>query len=106
MNLRLLKRTSFVLAAALVLAACSSSSKNSSSSPTTAAPSSPTTAAPSSQSSTSSAATPTGSPIVIGGVCDCTSPFGNIAEDFEPYRAWVNYVNASGGINGHPVKFM
>jgi branched-chain amino acid transport system substrate-binding protein len=105
-DLRRYKRVLWVGAAALVLAACSSSSKSSSSSPTTAAPSSPTTAAPSSPTSASPAATPTGSPIVIGGVCDCTGPFGNIAQDFQPYKAWVDYVNASGGINGHPVKFM
>jgi branched-chain amino acid transport system substrate-binding protein len=109
---RRFKRVLWVSAAALVLAACSSSSKTSSSSPTTAAAGSQqstgSTSAPTTGSagSTGSAAAPTGSPIVIGGICDCTSPFGNIAQNFEPYRAWVSYVNASGGINGHPIKFL
>ena len=43
---------------------------------------------------------------MIGGVCSCTSPLGNNPDLFEPYKAWVNTVNASGGINGHPVKFI
>ena len=101
---RWLKRSVPVLAAALVLVACSSSSKSSSSSPTTSG--SPATSAAGSQPSTgSAAAAPTGSPIVIGGICDCSGPFGNIANDFEAYRAWVDYTNAAGGINGHPIKF-
>jgi branched-chain amino acid transport system substrate-binding protein len=106
-DLRPFKRVLWVGVAALVLAACSSSSKTSSSSPTTAAAGSQQSTGSTSQSSTgSAAATPTGSPIVIAGICDCTSPFGNIAQNFEPYRAWVSYVNASGGINGHPIKFI
>jgi branched-chain amino acid transport system substrate-binding protein len=110
-NKRPFRRVLWVGAAALVLAACSSSSKTSSSSPTTAAAGSQQSTGSTSQSSTGSAgstgsaATATGSPIVIGGICDCSGPFGNIANDFEAYRAWVSSVNDSGGINGHPIKF-
>ena len=101
MNFRLLKRTSWVLAGALVLVACSSSSKSASTSPTTSSSSQQSTA----PSATSAAPTATGAAIVIGGVCSCTSPLGNTSDSFEPYKAWVNTVNAAGGINGHPVKF-
>ena len=104
MNFRLLKRTSWVLAGALVLVACSSSSKSASTSPTTSSSSQQSTA-PSAPSATSAAPTATGAAIVIGGVCSCTSPLGNTSDSFEPYKAWVNTVNAAGGINGHPVKF-
>ncbi len=62
---------------------------------------------PTSQTTTGSAATvATGSPIVIGGVCSCTSPLGNFLNELDAYRAWVDSVNASGGINGHPVRFV
>jgi branched-chain amino acid transport system substrate-binding protein len=45
-------------------------------------------------------------PILIGGVCSCTGPEGNDPGLFQPYEAWVDTVNASGGINGHHVKFV
>ena len=43
---------------------------------------------------------------MIGGVCECTGPLGNNPGAFDAYKAWVDTVNASGGINGHPIKFM
>ena len=104
MNLRVLKRTSVVVAGALVLVACASSSKSSSSSPTTSASGS---ASSTGQQPTGSAApAATGSPIVIGGVGDFTNPIGNQPLAFDAYQAWVDTVNASGGINGHPIKFI
>ncbi len=105
-----LRRVLCVVAAAVVLVACSSSSKTSSSSPTTSAgqsTSQQSTGSATQQSTGSAAAAPTGSPIVIGGVCNCTSPLlGNNPGFFDAYKAWVDTVNASGGINGHPVKFV
>jgi branched-chain amino acid transport system substrate-binding protein len=85
-----------VLAIALAAAGCSSSSKGSSSPAT----SPPTTAAP-------SGATPTGTPITVGVICTCTGAEAQggvnvIGEDV--YRAWADAVNASGGLDGHPVQ--
>src|SRR5579863_1252891 len=45
-------------------------------------------------------------PIVIGGICSCSGPLGNFPTEFQPYLSWVDTVNASGGINGHKVKFI
>ena len=104
-NLRQLKRVLCVLAAALMLVACSSSSKSSSSSPTTSGSQSASQST-SQQSTGSAAAAPTGSPIVIGGICQCTGPLLNNPGQFDPYKAWIDTVNASGGINGHPLKFV
>ena len=86
-------------AGAVILAAgaCSSSSKSSGSSSSTT---------PVSQSTgKSSTAQASGVPIKVGMICSCTgalSSSGALAPDV--YRAWVNTVNASGGINGHPVQ--
>jgi branched-chain amino acid transport system substrate-binding protein len=86
-----------VLAIALVAGACSSSSKSASSPTTTAV-----------KSTSGSAAPPaTGAPIKVGLVCSCSGPFGvNILPVEEVYKAWVNTVNASGGINGHPIDLI
>jgi branched-chain amino acid transport system substrate-binding protein len=87
------------VACALVLAAtavaCSSSSKS------TSSPTSSGTAAPS--------AAPKGAPIKVGLICSCSGAPG--FSDFDvpaadAFRAWANSVNASGGINGHPVQVM
>ena len=48
--------------------------------------------------------TTTGSPILIGGICQCTGPLTN--RQVDPYKAWIDTVNASGEMNGHPLKFM
>src|SRR4029077_8467892 len=58
------------------------------------------------QSTGSAAAAPTGSPIVIGVMCQCTGPLLTNPGQFDPYKAWIDTVNASGGINGHPLKFV
>lgn len=87
-------------AAAMIaaVAACSSSSKKASTSSTTQP-------ASSQSSSSSSAAAPTGAPITVGLICDCSGPFGaDIAAAGEVGKAWANSVNASGGIDGHPIQ--
>ncbi len=43
---------------------------------------------------------------MVGGVCQCTGPLGNNPGEFDPYKAWIDTVNASGGINGHPIRFV
>jgi branched-chain amino acid transport system substrate-binding protein len=96
-----------MVAAALAVSACSSSNKNGSSSPTTSPPTSgPAGSSGSGGSTGGGSASPTGSPIVIGGICSCTSAIGNLTGELNPYKAWVATVNASGGINGHPVRFI
>ncbi len=74
--------------------ACSSSSKSSSSSTTTGS---------SSQSTTSAVAT--GAPLTVGLICSCSGAFGTtIVSAADVAKAWANSVNASGGLQGHPVK--
>ena len=43
---------------------------------------------------------------MVGGICQCTGPLGNNPGEFDPYKAWIDTVNASGGINGHPIRFV
>jgi branched-chain amino acid transport system substrate-binding protein len=43
---------------------------------------------------------------LIGGICQCTGPLTNNPGEFDPYKAWIDTVNASGGINGHPIRFV
>lgn len=74
------------LSAALVLAACSSSSHSS---------------APPASTKTSAA------PITVGVICSCSGTLGsNDVAKQDVYRAWVNTVDASGGIDGHQVKLI
>jgi branched-chain amino acid transport system substrate-binding protein len=87
-------------AVSLLPVACSSSTKpaatnaTSSSSQSTSAP--PTSAA---------GAAATGAPIKVGILCSCSGPFGAQATpEADVYKAWVNTVNASGGINRHPIQ--
>lgn len=75
-----------VLAGALVLAGCSSSSTPSS-------------------SSTAAASTAKGAPIIIGNVGTYSGPIGSSNTAAVPLlKAWETQINASGGINGHPVQ--
>ena len=82
------------------LGACSSSGKTASGTGTSAGGStSPSTSSP----GASQAAT--GAPIKVGLVCDCSGTVGFIfLPEAEVYKAWVNTVNAAGGINGHPIQ--
>ncbi len=78
------------LAVVVSVSACSSSSSSASNS---------TSATGGGQSSAS------GSPITIGVLCSCSGPFGStIASAWEVVQAWQKSVNASGGLNGHPVN--
>jgi branched-chain amino acid transport system substrate-binding protein len=50
-------------------------------------------------------AAPTGDPILVGTICSCsgvsaasTGPAGQAS------KAWAQWVNSHGGLNGHPVK--
>jgi branched-chain amino acid transport system substrate-binding protein len=96
-----LTRLAGVIAIVAAVAACSSSSKSSSSSTTA----STSASSPSTQpSSASSAPAATGAPIKVGLICDCSGPFGaDIAAAGDVGRAWAASVNASGGLEGHPI---
>jgi branched-chain amino acid transport system substrate-binding protein len=85
-------RGACALAAATVIAACSSTTHTASS--------------PASQAATGSAtAQAKGSPIKIGVVCTCSGPLASEGVDApDIYKAWADTVNASGGINGHPIQ--
>lgn len=90
-------------ACALVVSACGSSSKSSSG--TTSAPTSAAGAATGATSNTSAAASaaPTGKPITIGTVSLDTGP-SIVPDTANGIEAWAAYVNAHGGLSGHPVK--
>jgi len=84
------------LAAALALAACSSGSSSSSSSPASSAGSTTSGAA---------AAAPTGTPVTIGMISTLTGPQASSSiQGGTVASAWSAWVNANGGIDGHPVK--
>ncbi len=82
-----------VLAMATALCACGSSKSSSTGS-------TPTTQTGSSQTTVQA----TGAPIHVGVVCSCSGAFGStFVGDLDVYKAWVNTINGSGGVNGHPV---
>ena len=92
--------------AVLVLSACGSSSSKSASSSTPAS-----TAASSSGGSTStgsgaaSGSSAKGAPIKLGTIATCSGPLASSLGGACPtMKAWASYVNANGGINGHPVQ--
>jgi branched-chain amino acid transport system substrate-binding protein len=83
-----------VLAAALGVAACSSSSGSSSSSSSGAA-----------ASGTSAAAAPKGATIKIGVIGSLTGAQASSSDQGATVApAWAAWVNANGGLNGHPVQ--
>jgi branched-chain amino acid transport system substrate-binding protein len=85
--------------AALVLAACGSSSKKTTG---TAATRASATTAP---TQTSPAAS--GTPYKVGVICSCTGPIApSLGQQGDVAKAWAASVNASGGLNGHPVSVM
>jgi branched-chain amino acid transport system substrate-binding protein len=48
---------------------------------------------------------PAGDPIKIGTICSCSGPqSAALGKSSDVLQAYVNTVNANGGINGHPVK--
>jgi branched-chain amino acid transport system substrate-binding protein len=83
-----------LLIAVAVITACSSS--GTSSSPPASSP-----------SVAASAATGAGSTIEIGEVCSCSGTFGaDVSGASQVADAWVKSTNASGGLNGHPLKVL
>ncbi len=49
----------------------------------------------------------TGTPIVLGVMCSCTGPEASSTAQTTPViEAWAKYVNAHGGIKGHPVSLI
>lgn len=91
------------LVAVAGLGACGSSSHSaapSSSAGTTGGGNEP---APAAQPANSA----TGAPITVGLICGCTGAYAaGEGSGAQMYKAWVNTVNASGGLNGHPVKLI
>lgn len=86
-----------VVSVAIIATACSSSNKTGS--PTT------TTGSSGSSSSSPSGSAATGSPIVIGNIGSYTgSNNENGAGAGQVVQAWAESINASGGLNGHPVQ--
>jgi branched-chain amino acid transport system substrate-binding protein len=58
-------------------------------------------------SSQAGAAKPSGAPIVIGSVGTYSATTGNFTDVGRPaLEAWASWVNAHGGINGHPIKLI
>jgi branched-chain amino acid transport system substrate-binding protein len=93
-----------VIAAAL--GACSSSSKKASTNTTTG---SSVGSSPGSSVGSTSGSQATGTPIKIGVLCSCSGAGGFgafIAPAKSVYQAWANTVNASGGIQGHPIQLI
>jgi branched-chain amino acid transport system substrate-binding protein len=83
-----------VLAAVVVLAGCGSSKKQATT---------PASSAPGS-SAASSASPPAGTPITVGSIACLTGPSSSTTLAAGPATdAWEKWVNANGGINGHPV---
>ena len=84
-----------VLAVVLGIAACSSSNSSSSSSSSSSA----------AASGTSAAAAPKGALIKIGVIGSLTGPQASSSDQGATVApAWADWINANGGINGHPVQ--
>ena len=91
-----------VSAGALAITACSSSSSSSSSAAAPASSTAASTAA--SGAAASGAASPSGAPLVFGVISSDSGYGGNNPDVPTTVTAWQNYVNAHGGIAGHPVQ--
>jgi len=92
-----------ISAGVLAVAACSSSSSSSTSAPSSASGTASAAAAGTS-SATGAASAPQGAPLVIG-VISSDSGYGGTNSDVPTTAAdWQTYVNAHGGIAGHPVQ--
>ena len=47
---------------------------------------------------------PSGDPIVIGTICSCSGVLApSIGKSLDVMKIWVKWINAHGGLNGHPV---
>jgi branched-chain amino acid transport system substrate-binding protein len=111
LTLKLVRRAvtgiaAFVLAA-IAVAGCASSSKQAPSS--TASPASPagTTARASSSTSAATPGAAKGTPFALGTLCSCSgTQAAALARVPDAAQAWADSINASGGINGHPIKMI
>ena len=82
-----------IAALAIAVTACSSGSSTGTGGATSSGP--------------SAAARLSGAPLVIGSICSCSGPEApSIGGVSQTLQAWQSYTNASGGINGHPVKLI
>jgi branched-chain amino acid transport system substrate-binding protein len=89
------------------VAACSSSNSSSSPSASTSASATTSASAAAAPASSATGSTATGTPIVIGSVGTYTQGTGGFTDPGQPaIEAWASWVNAHGGINGHPVKLI
>ena len=94
-----------LLIAALVAGACSSNSKSSSSSATTAAAATGGSSTSAGAPATTAAAAPTGSVINVGVIASLSGSQASSSDQAATVApAWEAWVNANGGVNGHPVK--
>ena len=90
-------------AAGCVVVALTFSGSGLSSGPSSSA--SATAATASAEPMPTSARAPAGAAIKVGFICSCSGPQASLlADTAKVARAWADSVNASGGINGHPVK--
>lgn len=90
------------LLAALAVSACSSSGSSSSAA---GASSAAGTSAAGTGAASAAASGATGTPYVLGSIGSYTGPIaGDITVTEQIFQIWSDYVNANGGINGHPVK--
>lgn len=73
--------------------------------PSTDAPSTdaPSTDAPTSEPAATEPAEPAKSPVMIAAIIDATGPSAGPPQAAEIIQAWGAFINAKGGINGHPV---
>lgn len=101
----LLRTSILAVTVAALAAACSSTNSSSTSSPSSAGSSAASTGAAGSSSSSGSAAGTSGSDLVIGTIGAFSGPSGEPSH-LAGLQAWVDSVNASGGINGRQVKLI
>jgi branched-chain amino acid transport system substrate-binding protein len=58
-------------------------------------------------SSSGPSASAAGSPITVGLICSCSGAFGSsVLLQVDVYKAAVNYINSTGGVDGHKIKII
>jgi branched-chain amino acid transport system substrate-binding protein len=99
-------RTVLAMAAVSALvAACGSSSTKAGS--TASAPSNTTSAPSNTSTPTAGGSSVSGAPIVIGNIGSYTFPgLAITTPGAAPIKAWASWVNAHGGVNGHPLQLI
>ena len=94
-------------AVTIVASATACSSASSSSSSSGSASSTANAVASASSGGGQGAAAASGTPVTFGVMCSCSGPFGADLQPAESVvQAWQKSVNASGGLNGHPVQLI